>query len=116
MTFGERMKDLLDQGAQAATRAGEKGWEASKDLVTRAGAKAQELTEIGMLKLEIHQLESQAQKHIARLGTEAYEAFAERGVKTITRDTPAIKTILAEIARIREDIEKRETDLKNRKN
>ncbi|MDR3146710.1 MAG: hypothetical protein LBU21_10565, partial [Treponema sp.] len=87
MTFSERMRDLLDQGTQvskdlvskAGEKAqdwGEKGLRASKDLVSKAGAKAQDLGERGVLMLEIRQMEAQAQKLIGRLGTEVYKAFA----------------------------------------
>jgi hypothetical protein len=116
------MKELLEQGALAASKAGEKaqdwgekGYQASKEWVSRAGAKAQELGEIGIIKLEIRQLEGQAQKFISRLGTEAYQAFAERGEDRLTVESPGIKPLLAEIARIREEIEKREADLRGRK-
>jgi predicted Fe-Mo cluster-binding NifX family protein len=126
MAFSDRMKEILDQGvlvskelaAKAGVKAqdwGEKGFQASKELVAKAGAKAQDLGERGVLTLEIKQLENQAQKLIGRLGAEAYHAFAEKGVKTISADTQAIKTLLAEIASVREAIEKRETELRNRK-
>jgi hypothetical protein len=73
MTFGERMKDILEQGAavsrEFAAKAGEKaqdwgsrGLEASKEFAARAGAKAQELGEVGVLKLEIKQFEAQGRK------------------------------------------------------
>lgn len=126
MTFSERMRDLLDQGTQvskdlvskAGEKAqdwGEKGLRASKDLVSKAGAKAQDLGERGVLMLEIRQMEAQAQKLIGRLGTEVYKAFAERGAKSVTVDTPSVKAILGELASIREAIEKREADLQSRK-
>jgi hypothetical protein len=120
------MKDLFDQGAQvskefvskAGEKAqdwGEKGLRASRELVSKAGAKAQDLGERGVLMLEIRQMEAQAQKLIARLGMEAYRAFAERGEESVAADTPAVKAILGEIASIREAIEKREAELQNRK-
>ena len=104
MAFTERMKELLDQGVSA-----------SKDLAIKAGAKAQDLGGRGVLMLEIRQLESQAQKLIGRLGTEAYQAFTERGEETISSDNAAIKKILADIAKAREAIEKKEAELKMRK-
>jgi predicted Fe-Mo cluster-binding NifX family protein len=125
MTFGERMKDILEQGVEVSREImskagekaqdwGEKGFQASKDLVNKAGAKAQNLGERGVLMLEVKQLEGQAQKLIARLGSEAYNAFAERGAKTISVDTPAVKTLLAELASIRDSIEKREAEIARR--
>ncbi|QQO11269.1 hypothetical protein [Breznakiella homolactica] len=118
MTFSDRMKDILDQSKEFLSKAGEKaqdwgekGFQASKNFVNKAGEKAQDLGEKSVIKLEIRQLESQAQKLIGKLGIEAYQAFVERGAKSVTIDTPAIKPILAEIASIREAIEKREAEL-----
>ena len=105
MTFSERMKDVFDQG-----------WAASKELAAKAGAKAQDLGERGLLMLEIKQLESQAQKLLTRMGNEAYIAFVERDQPGIDRDTPVFRAILGELAAVKEAIERKETDLKNRKN
>ncbi|MCL1954561.1 MAG: hypothetical protein FWF68_09770 [Spirochaetes bacterium] len=104
MTFSERMKDVLEQG-----------WAASKDLAAKAGAKAQDLGERGILMLEIKQLDNQAQKLLTRLGNEAYIAFTEHDKSIVERDAVEVKTILEEIAVVRDAIEKKETELKNRK-
>ena len=104
MTFSERMKELLDQGVAA-----------SKEFAAKAGAKAQDLGERGVLMLEIKQLEGQAQKLLGRLGNEVYRAFVERNQSAVERETPEIKAILTEIASIRETIEKKDADLKSRK-
>jgi hypothetical protein len=127
MTFGERMRELLEQGAvvsrEFAAKAGEKaqdwgsrGLSASKEFAVKAGAKAQELGEIGVLKLEIRQFEAQAQKLIARLGAEAYSSFTERDAETVSREDPAVRAILGEIATVKEAIERREEELRRRKN
>jgi hypothetical protein len=104
MTFSERMKDLLDQGVAA-----------SKELALKAGAKAQDLGERGILMLEVKQLEGQAQKLMGRLGNEAYKAFAERGQDTLDKNTPEVTTLLGEIANVRDNIEQKETELRNRR-
>lgn len=104
MNFSDRMKKLLDQGVVA-----------SKDLAVKAGAKAQDLGERGVLMVEIRQLESKAQKLIGRLGTEVYQAFTERGEDTVSADNAAIKSILADIAKAKESIESKEAELKLRK-
>ena len=104
MTFSERMKDLLDQG-----------WAASKEFAVKAGAKAQDLGERGMLMLDIKQLEGQAQKLLTRLGNETYIAFTERNQNTIDRSDLVFRTILDELSLIREQIEKKEIELKSRK-
>src|SRR5215469_4005256 len=105
MTFTERMKELLDQGVAA-----------SKELAAKAGAKAQDLGERGVLMLEIRQLESQAQKLIGRLGAEAYHTFTEQGETTLSAESTPVKTLLSDIAKIRESIEQKEAELKLRKN
>jgi len=104
MTFGERMREVLEQG-----------WAVSKDIAAKAGAKAQDLGERGILMLEIKQLENQAEKLISRIGNEAYIAFTERDKNTVDRDAVEIRTILEEIAVVKDAIEKKETELKNRK-
>ena len=104
MTFSERMKELLEQGLTA-----------SKEFAVKAGAKAQDLGERGILMLEIKQLEGQAQKLLCRLGNECYRAFVERDQTSIDRDTPELKAILEELATVKEAIEKKEADLKSRK-
>jgi hypothetical protein len=98
------MKVLLDQG-----------WAASKDFAVKAGAKAQDLGERGLLMLEIKQLESQAQKILTRMGNEAYIAFVERDQAAIEREAPEFKSILEQLAGVKDAIEKKEIELKNRK-
>ena len=105
MTFTERMKKLLDQGVAA-----------SKDLAVKAGAKAQDLGERGVLMLEIRQLEGQAQKLVGRLGAEVYQAFTEKGKKSLSAESAPIKTLLSKIATVRESIEQKESELQMRKN
>jgi len=104
MTFGEQMKNLLDQG-----------WAASKDFAMKAGEKAQDLGERGILMWDIKQLENQAQKLISRLGSETYIAFTEHNQEAIERNAVEFRTILEEISLVREQIEKKEAELKARK-
>jgi len=103
MTFNERMKDLLEQG-----------WTASKEFAIKAGAKAQDLGERGLLMWDIKQLENQAQKLLSRMGNEAYIAFTDKNQTTIEREAVEFRTILDELANIRVQIEKKEFELKNR--
>jgi len=103
MTFNERMKDLLEQG-----------WSASKEFAIKAGAKAQDLGERGLLMWDIKQLENQAQKLLSRMGNEAYIAFTEKNQTSIEREAVEFRTILDELANIRVQIEKKEYELKNR--
>jgi hypothetical protein len=105
MNFSDRMRELLDQGVAA-----------SKDFAVKAGAKAQDLGERGVLMLEVKQLESQAQKAIARLGNEAYAVFTDKGGDTLSANDPAVKALLSELALIKEAVEKKETELQSRRN
>jgi predicted Fe-Mo cluster-binding NifX family protein len=104
MAFVERMKELLDQGVAV-----------SKEFAVKAGAKAQDIGERGVMMLEISQLEGQAQKLIGRLGTEAYQTFTERGEQALSAESDTVKSILSEIAAARKSIEQKETELKSRK-
>ena len=104
MTFSERMRDMLEQG-----------WTVSKELAAKAGAKAQDLSERGMLMWDIKQLENQAQKLLTRLGNETYIAFTEHDQTSIDRDASEFKSILQEISVIKDAIEKKELELKDRK-
>ena len=104
MTFGERMRELAEQGLAA-----------SKELATKAGAKAQDLGERGALMLEVRRLEAQAQRLISRLGSAAYQAFAERGLDSVSKDMPEIRVILAELAEARAAIERKEAAARGRR-
>jgi hypothetical protein len=104
MAFSDRFKDMFEQGLAA-----------SKDLAVKAGAKAQDLGERGMLALEIKQFEGQAQKLISRLGTEVYRIFVEMEGKTASASDPVIKSLLDELASVKKAIEKREQELDERR-
>jgi hypothetical protein len=124
MGFGDTLKELLDQGLavskELATKAGEKaqvlgekGFQASKDFAVKAGAKVQEIGEKGVLLVEIKQLENQTRKLIAGLGAEAYRA-CENGASSFNFADPEVQTILAQIAQVKDALERREAELKAR--
>jgi len=103
MTFGERMTELFDQGIAA-----------TKDFAVKAGAKAQDLGERGVLMLDIKQMEMKAQKQLARLGNEVYTAFAEHGRDSVRRDEPEIAAIMEKLASLRDMIDRKEAELRDR--
>ena len=105
MTFSERMKELFDQGVAA-----------TKDFAVKAGAKAQDLGERGVLMFEIKQLEGKAQKLLGKLGSEVYRAFAERDQKKVEQDADEIQPLIKEISAVRDLIELKENDLRSRRN
>jgi hypothetical protein len=124
MGFSDTVKELLDQGLQVsrelAAKAGEKaqdwggkGLEASKEFAVKAGAKVQELGEKGVLIIEVKHLEGQVKKLIARLGAEVYGAF-EGGASAMDFSDPKISAVFREISSVKEAIEQRERELKNR--
>jgi hypothetical protein len=98
MKFSERMQDLIT-----------KGIESSRDIASRARAQAQTWGELGVLRIEIMQLRSQAEKLVARLGAEVYHEFVEMGQAGVQADAPAVQSILANIAEIESAIGKKET-------
>jgi hypothetical protein len=104
MAFSDRLKDMFEQGLAA-----------SKDFAVKAGAKAQDLGERGVLVLEIKQLEGQAQKLVSRLGAEVYRIFAEQGEKIMSADDPVVKSLLNELSLIKGAVEKREQELNDRR-
>lgn len=104
MSFSERMKELLEQGVSA-----------SIEFAAKAGAKAQELGERGVLMYEIRQLEGQAQRLVGQLGNEAYRAFVDRDQSSIDRESDEIKTILSQIATVKETIDRKDAELKLKK-
>jgi len=97
MTFSERMKGFVDQGIKT-----------SKELVKQAGDKAQQWGEMGVLKLEIVQLRSQAEKLTARLGAEVYEVLVEKGQKTVGKDSPAVRETIERIEELQKHIDVKE--------
>jgi hypothetical protein len=99
MAFSDKLKDMLS-----------KGLDASKDLLEKAGAKAKELGELGVLKVEILQLKNMAQKLAAQLGAEVYSAFMEKGQASLSADSPAIKDIVLKLDKIEKDIDAREAE------
>jgi len=103
MTFSERMMEIMDQGIAA-----------TKDFALKAGAKAQDLGERGVLLVDIRQLEMKAQKLLTRLGNETYVAFAERNHESINKEMPEIAVIMGELVKLRDEIAQKETELRNR--
>ena len=102
MGFLDKLQDTIDQGLKN-----------SKDLLGKAKDKAKDLGEIGVTRFEIKQLESQAEKLIAKLGTKVYEVLVVDSQKTVSTSTAEVKEILNAIAGVKEDKEKKEEQLNN---
>jgi hypothetical protein len=106
MDFWDRVKNAMD-----------KGLEGSRDLLSSLKERTQDLGERGVLRLEIAQLENQAEKLLGKLGTRSYEALVTEGLPEITTSTPGISEIIAEIDTVRTQIGEKEAalDLAKRK-
>ncbi|MGA2613852.1 MAG: hypothetical protein ABSG38_10395 [Spirochaetia bacterium] len=90
MTFGEKARGVFNRGVSA-----------SRDLTKKARGKAKELSAMGVVKLEIMQLESHVEKLIAKLGKEVYMTLVDKNHATVSRETPSIRRILNEIEELR---------------
>ncbi|MDR2602775.1 MAG: hypothetical protein LBC53_10075 [Spirochaetaceae bacterium] len=98
--FFESMKSALSEG-----------WEASKDLASKAGSRAQEIGEKGLVTVEIKKLEFNMERLVKKLGLEAYQLFVENGQESISAKHPNISAILEEISGVRLQIEQKQTEL-----
>lgn len=103
MDFLKKMQDTINQGLSS-----------SKDIFEKAKEKTKELGDLGVLKIEINQLTSQAEKLSAKLGMKVYEVLGEGEQNTISRRTPGVRELLEELEEIRLRIKSKEEDLKNR--
>ena len=99
MTFAEKMHGIINKGVTA-----------TRDLANKAGEKAKDLGNMGMVKVEIMQLESHAEKVIARLGNEVYRSLVEKNGASVSKDTPLISDMLKEIESLRARIEAKEKE------
>ena len=102
MSFLDKLQETIDQGLKN-----------SKDLFGKAKDKAKDLGEQGVIRFEIKQLESQAEKLIAKLGSKVYEVLVVDGQKTVSGSTPDVKEILNAVAGVKTEIEAKEAQLKN---
>lgn len=101
MDFLDRMKTFFD-----------KGIESSGELFGKAREKAQELGEKGVLKFEIMQLENQAEKVMAKLGTQVYESLSKENLDKVTRESPGVQQLLDQIHDIESRIHEKEATLR----
>lgn len=100
MDFMERMKKTLDRGV-----------EASREFLGRAGDTAKDLSEKGVLRLEIRELEGRGKKEFARLGQLVFDHFVKQEKSSITAKNQEVSEILEELKTIENDIAVREDKL-----
>ncbi|MBN1243641.1 MAG: hypothetical protein JXA15_13145 [Spirochaetales bacterium] len=97
MNFSEKLKHFVDQGLDA-----------SRDFLSKAGDKAQQWGEMGVLKVEILQLRSEAGKLTTKLGARAYEVLAERAEPVLSGSDAETRELLDKLAELDGRIEERE--------
>jgi len=101
MSFKEKMQSVLKSGVTT-----------SKKLADEAGKKATELGNKGVLKLENAELKIRVERLIAKLGGEVYAAFVEMDHATVSRETGAIREVLAQIKELHARIDGKEKEYK----
>lgn len=102
MDFFDKMQRGLNDGLAA-----------SKDLFHKARDKAKDLSEIGILKYEIKQLENMSEKLASRLGVTVYQVLCENGQGTVSKKTPGVKEILDDIDDVRRKLEQKQKALED---
>ena len=100
MDFFEKMQGGLNDGLAV-----------SRDLFRKAKDKAKDLSEMGVLKYEIKQLENMSEKLASRLGVTVYQVLCESGQGTVSKRTPGVKEIIDEIDEVRSKLEQKQNAL-----
>jgi hypothetical protein len=98
MDFWDRVKTTID-----------KGLEGSRDILGKARDKAQDLGERGVLRVEIVQLENQAEKLVGKLGAVAYEALVVDKKDQVNNDSPGVQELIDEMNDVRARITEKES-------
>lgn len=100
MTLWNRIEKAVGQGLDV-----------SREVLDKAREGAKDLSEKGVLKFDIMQLERQSVKVLSRLGQEVYDAFQVRAEKSVSRDTVGVKELVTELGDIERRIEEKESAL-----
>ena len=101
MSFWKGVEEVLNQGLSV-----------SKEAFDKAKEKAKELGDKGVTKLEITQLEREASRKSLELGKKVYELLVKEGKNTVSKNTPEIKSLIAELKDLEERVNKKEKELK----
>lgn len=99
MGFTDKLQDMLAQGL-----------EVSKDFVEKAGERAKDLGRMGVIKIEIMNLRSDAQKTAAQLGLLVYKAFGEKDEPFLSAAAEGVKPLVERLKNLNDDIETREAE------
>ncbi|HEC61316.1 MAG TPA: hypothetical protein ENI27_03570 [bacterium] len=95
MGFWDRIEETINQGLQS-----------SREVLKQAKDKARDLGEKGVLKYEMAQLERQAEKKLAQLGTRVYGKLVDKGQATVSREV--CKDLVDDILDLKKRVEDKE--------
>jgi hypothetical protein len=95
--FWDRVKTTID-----------KGLEGSRDVLAKARDKAQDLGERGVLRIEIVQLESQAERLLGKLGAVTYETLVVQEKDDLSADSDGIREVLDALNDVQARIKEKE--------
>jgi hypothetical protein len=100
MDFWDRFRETIDKGV-----------ESSRGVLGKAQERARDLGEKGVLRFEIMQLESRAEKLTTKLGARAFEVLIKEGQNTVSKKTSGVRELLEELAEIETRIKEKEEAL-----
>ena len=89
----------------------EQGLDVSRGVLDKARIGAKDLSEMGVLKFDVLQLERQSMKLFSKLGHEVYDAFTARGEGTVSRNTVGVKELVSELVDVERRIDEKERAL-----
>lgn len=100
MDFWERFRTTIDKGV-----------ESSRDALGKAQERARGLGEKGVLRFEIMQLESRAEKITTKLGARTFEVLVKEEQNTVSKKTPGVRELIEELAEIETRVKEKEEAL-----
>jgi hypothetical protein len=100
MEFWDRFRQTVDKGV-----------ESSRGVLGKAQERARDLGEKGVLRFEIMQLESRAEKLSTKLGTRTFEVLVKEGQNTVSRKTSGVRELLEELEEVEQQIHEKEEAL-----
>lgn len=95
--FLDKMKGWLD-----------KGLDASKDFLTKAGDKVQDWGEKGCRKVDAMQIERQISRKMTELGMRTYKILSSSDAALVDRTDSEVETLLNEIEKLKVDLESKQ--------
>ncbi|MFO7782162.1 MAG: hypothetical protein R6W94_11105 [Spirochaetia bacterium] len=102
MDFWERFRTTIDKGV-----------ESSRDVLGKAQERARGLGEKGVLRFEIMQLESRAEKITTKLGARTFEVLVKEEQNTVSKKTPGVRELIEELSEIETRVKEKEEALEH---